>query len=130
MKIKENRSLIGFILLNIITLSLYSLFYIHGLAKDLNVMCEGDGKKTRGLLALIILSTITCGIYGIVWWYGIGERLSENAPRYGLKFSENGATVLLWSIFGSLICGIGGLVAFHIVAKNTNALAKAYNANR
>lgn len=63
-----------------------------------------------------------------VWYYGLGNRLAENAPRYNLNFQENGTTVLLWVLFGSFLCGIGPFVAMHIIIKNTNALASAYNA--
>ena len=50
-----------------------------------------------------------------------------NAPRYGLTFAENGTSVLLWLTVGSLLCGIGFFMAMHILIKNTNAMAKAYN---
>ncbi|MDF2945298.1 MAG: hypothetical protein K0S01_4156 [Herbinix sp.] len=55
------------------------------------------------------------------------NRLAENAPKYDLKFQENGTTILLWMIFGAFICGIGPFVAMHIIIRNTNALASEYN---
>jgi hypothetical protein len=36
----------------------------------------------------------------------------------------------MWMIFGSLLCGIGPFVAMHILIKNTNALANAYNTQK
>ena len=57
----------------------------------------------------------------------IGNRLQANAPRYGLVFQENGTTVLLWQIFGALLCGLGPIFAMNIVINNTNAMATAYN---
>lgn len=80
----------------------------------------------RSLPMYILLSIVTCGIYSYYWHYALGNRLAENAPRYGMSFTENGTTVLLWRLFGVLICGIGPLIAMHIVIKNTNALAGAY----
>ena len=97
------------------------------LAKDVNTMCEGDGEKTPGLAAYIGLCIITCGIYGLWWMYKIGNRLQANAPRYGLTFQENGTTVLMWQIFGCILCFIGPFIAMNILIKNTNALAGAYN---
>jgi len=91
-------------------------------------MCAGDGKDTAGLIKFILLSVITCSIYSWIWYYNLGNRLASNAPRYGLNFQENGTTVLMWQIFGALICGIGPFIAMHILIKNTNALAVAYNA--
>jgi len=125
--VKSNRSLLKYILFSIITCGIYPLIFIHGIARDVNIVCEGDGKHTGGLLKLILLSIITCGIYTYVWYYSLGNRLMENAPRYNMCFSENGTSVLLWILFGSLLCGIGPFIALHIIIKNTNALACGYN---
>lgn len=126
--VDTNRSLIKYIIFTIITLGIYGLWFIYKLAQDLNTMCSADGKQTAGLIKFILLTIITCGIYAWFWYYGVGNRLAENAPRYGLNFSENGTTVLLWMLFGAMLCGIGPFVAMHIIIKNTNALAAAFNA--
>lgn len=125
--IKEDRSIVTYILLTIVTCGLYGFYFIYKLAEDVNVVCAGDGKETPGILKYILLTLVTCGIYGFYWMYCLGNRLSENAPRYGLGFSENGTTVLMWQIFGILLCGIGSLFSMHIIIKNTNALAIEYN---
>lgn len=127
MMIKENRSLIMYILLTIITCGLYSLYFIYKLAEDVNVICADDGKQTTGLLLYLLLTLVTCGLYTFYWMYSLGNRLCQNAPRYGLTFQENGTTVLLWQVFGSLLCGVGALVAWNIIIKNTNVLAREYN---
>jgi hypothetical protein len=126
-RIKTDRSLVTYILLSIITCGIYSYYFLYTMARDANTICEGDGDKTGGLLAFILLSMITCGIYGIYWEYKLGNRLAENAPRYGLMFQENGTSVLVWYIFGVLVCGIGPFVAMSILIKNMNRLAMAYN---
>ena len=77
------------------------------MAHDVNIACDGDGENTSGLVAFILLSMITCGIYAWYWYYKLGNRLANNAGRYGLCIQENGTTVLMWCIFGTLICGIG-----------------------
>lgn len=125
--LKEDRSLGKYILLSICTCGFYGLYYIYTMAQDSNTLCEGDGKKTPGLLGFILLAIVTCGIYALYWEYSLGNRLSENAPRYGMDFQENGTTVLLWNILGSLLFGIGHFVAINILIKNMNALAHQYN---
>ena len=125
--VKTDRSLIMYIVLSIITCGIYSWYFIYSLARDVNIMCRADGKKTGGLLAFILLSIITCGIYSLYWMYSIGNRLAANAPRYGMNFQENGTTVLLWYLVGALLCGIGPYVAMHFLIKNSNALGVAYN---
>lgn len=125
--ISTNRSLGKYIIFSILTCGIYGWWFLYQLAQDVNTICLGDGKNTAGLLKFIVLSTITCGIYSWFWYYNLGNRLAENAPKYNLHFSENGTTILLWFIFGILLCGIGPYVAMHILIKNTNALATAYN---
>lgn len=126
-RLKTDRGLLSYIVLSIITCGIYSYYFIYKMAYDVNVACEGDGESTGGLVAFILLSFITCGIYAWVWYYKLGNRLASNAGRYGMTFQENGTTVLMWQIFGALICGIGPFVAMHILIKNTNKICEAYN---
>jgi len=124
--VQNNRSLLKLILLSIVTCGIYDLFFIHTLARDVNIICGADGKNTPGLLKLWLFSILTCGIYAYIWYYNLGNRLAESAPRYGLTFAENGTSVLMWMLFGSLLCGIGPFIALNIIIKNTNQLATAY----
>ena len=78
-------------------------------------------------MGLILLSLVTCGIYSFYWYYCLGNRLAKNAPRYGMSFQENGTTVLLWMVIGSLLCGLGSWVANYIIIKNCNQLCAVYN---
>lgn len=84
-------------------------------------------QEDRALWKYIVFGLLTCGIYPLIWYYSLGNRLAENAPRYGLNLQENGTTVLMWHIFGMLLCGLGVYIAMNILIKNTNAMAKAYN---
>jgi hypothetical protein len=122
----KKRGLASYILLSIITFGIYGWWRIHVLAKDINLMCDGDGKKTRGVLAYLFLGLITLGIYDLVWLYMVGDRLHDNAKQYNLAFKERGGTVLLWFLLGALII-VGPFIAMHIIFKNTNALADEYN---
>ena len=125
--IKTDRSLPFYIIMSIITCGIYGYWFVYSIARDMNTMCEGDGENTGGLAAYIVLSIVTCGIYNLWWQYKIGNRLQRNAPRYGLMFQENGTTILMWDIVGILLCCLGPFIAMHIIIKNTNALAMAYN---
>ena len=127
--VSTDRSLLKYILFTLLTCGIYSFFFVHSLAKDVNEMCREDNDKVGGLFAYIVLSMLTCGLYSIYWEYKIANRLQANAPRYGIFISESGSTVLLWTLVGMLLCGLGPLFAMNIVIKNTNQLAYAYNAN-
>lgn len=126
-RLKDDRGLFSYIILSVITCGIYGYYFIYKMAHDVNIACEGDGNKTGGLVAFIFLSFITCGIYAWYWYYSLGNRLAENAPRYGLSFQENGTTVLLWFLFGAFLCGIGPFIAMNILIKNSNRLCYAYN---
>ena len=126
-RLKDDRGLVSYILLTIVTCGIYSYYFIYKMAHDVNIACEGDGQSTSGLVAFILLSMVTCGIYAWFWYYNLGNRLASNGPRYGLMIQENGTTVLLWLIFGSFLCGIGSFVAMHILIKNSNMICNAYN---
>lgn len=127
MRLKTDRNLLMYILLSIVTCGIYGYIFIYQWAKDVNAACAGDGQETAGLLKLILLSVVTCGIYSWIWLYQLGNRLATNAPRYGYSFTENGTTVLMWSLFGAMLCGIGPFIGLHILFKNTNTLCTAYN---
>jgi protein-S-isoprenylcysteine O-methyltransferase Ste14 len=122
----KKRSLALLILFSIITLGIYGLYWIHKLAKDVNAICEWDGKKTGGLLKYLFFGLITLGIYAWVWLFLLGDRLQDTAPRYGLTFKESGGIILLWYLLGSFII-VGPFVAMYIIIKNVNALAAEYN---
>lgn len=82
--LKQDRNILVFIILNIITCGIYGLYTIYSLANDVNIACREDGQTTSGLLIFILLSIITCGIYSFYWHYSIANRIAANAPRYGM----------------------------------------------
>jgi len=122
----KQRGLASLIIFSILTLGIYSLYWNHKLAKDVNIMCEGDGEHTSGLLKYILLGIITFGIYWVIWQFMLGDRLYHNAPRYGLSFKEGGGTIVLWDTLGIFIL-IGPYIALYIIIRNVNALAQQYN---
>lgn len=126
-RLQDDRGLAMYILLTIITCGIYSYYFLYKMAHDVNIACDGDGESTTGLVGFILLSFITCGIYSWVWQYKLGNRLARNAGRYGLRFEENGTTILLWDLFGSLLCAIGPFIAMNILIKNSNMICNAYN---
>ena len=124
----EYRRFWKYLLLGIVTCGIYGIYYFYGYVKDLNKVCEGDGKESKNYIVVLLLSMITCGIYGLYWWYAQGERLYHIAPKYRVKVREKGGDILLWEILGCTIMpGIGMMVVTYIMVDNMNILAKAYN---
>ena len=126
-KLKTDRSIIILILLSSITCGIYWFYTIYNLSLDINQACEGDGDRTPGLGTYIILSFITCGLYIFYWEYKIANRIQKNASKYNLNIQENGTTVLMWRLFGYILCVLGTYFGVYILFKNANAICDAYN---
>lgn len=103
MKQIKKRSLMSYILFNILTLGIYGIFVFDQISREIENICEGDGKKQMRYVFVWLLSGITLGIYPLIWEYRQMERLADNAYRYGIKvrFNEN-HYILLW-IFSWLL---------------------------
>ena len=120
MNAKIERSIVGYYFYSIITLGIYSLVFWGKYSKDINDLCEGDGKKTMKFKYVMLLSIITVGIFWFVWRYQLAKRLKENAERYELKFREGGVAVVILTLLGIVF-------GDYILIKNFNKMAKAYN---
>lgn len=125
--LKTDRSLVAYILLSLITCGIYGYYFIYSVARDINIACNDDDEETGGLGMYILLSIVTCGFYAIWWEYKLGNRLQKNAPYYGLSIQENGTTIILWRLLGSLLCFVGTFVGSYILIKNVNLICDAYN---
>jgi len=124
----QYRSFWKYLLFSIITCGIYGIYYLYGYVKDLNKVCEGDGKESKNYIVVLLLSMVTCGIYGLYWWYVQGERLYHIAPKYSVKVREKGRGILVWELLGCTVMpGIGMFVATYIMFDNMNAIAKVYN---
>ena len=114
------KSIVKFYFFSIITLGIYGLVTWSKVSKEVEILCEGDGKKTMKHFPAWILTLITAGIFGIIWKAKLAERLCENAERYELKFSESGKLVGLFSV----LCYP---LAHFILLKNFNKMVIAFN---
>ncbi|MBO5897073.1 MAG: DUF4234 domain-containing protein [Clostridia bacterium] len=121
--IKE-RSFALYIVLSAITFGIYHIVFWNKLSKDVNVLCDGDGKKTMKYGFVFLLNIVTVGIFGLIWRFKLAKRFQANAPRYGLKFGESGANVLVCSLFLPIV---GLFITALVMVSNFNKLAKEYN---
>jgi len=116
------------LLLSIITGGIYGWYLIYAFARETNIACKEDNKKTTGLLLFIIFSVITFGIYAIVWeckWINrCNEYLRKNNKPEGLQVSTFLLTVFL---LGWLTLGIMYLVVFCKTLYLQNAVNRTYN---
>jgi len=127
-KLTTNRGFWLTLLLSIVTFGIYYLYLVHAFAKETNIACKDDNKKTSGLLVFFLLSLVTIGIYGIVWfcmWINrCNEYLRKNNKPDGLQVSTFLLTVFL---LGPLTIGIMYLVVFCKMLYLQNAVNRTYN---
>lgn len=124
----SNRSLIKFILLNIVTLGIYSLVFYSCISNDINAIAgRYDGKKTMHYCLLaFILTPITLGIAPLVWFHKISARIGAELQRRGIEYNFSASTFWLWNILGSLII-VGPFIYTYKLIIATNRLAEDYN---
>lgn len=127
-QLKTKRGLLKFILLNIITLGIYSLVFFSSISSDINIIASRyDGKKTMHFCLLVfIIAPITFGIGGIVWYHRISKRIGKELERRSINYHFGAASFWLWNVIGSIIF-IGPFVYIHKLAKAMNLLAEDYN---
>ena len=60
------RSIFAYYVFSVLTLGIYTLVFWHKLSKQVNVLCEGDGKKTMKYFPAWIISIFTLKILKII----------------------------------------------------------------
>ena len=123
-KLKTNRGWFKLWFLTFITLGIYPFFFYHKLAKDINLVCEEDGKKTPGLGLLILLSLVTFGIYAIIWVCVTANRIHKYGERHNVPAKTSAVNYILWCTLGSLLFGLGPIIALHVYLKSMNMICK------
>ncbi len=121
------RNFFMYLIFNMLTCSLYGWYFYGKMAKDLNLMCDGDGETTVSLPMLIVLSVCTLGFYMYYWQYKFAARLYRNAGVFGADVREDGTLILILNVAGLFTCGLGQLAAMYMQIANLNKLSEAYN---
>lgn len=127
-QLNTSRNLLKFILLNIVTLGIYSIVFHSVISSDINLIASRyDGKKTMHYCLLVFLvSPITCGIAGLVWYHNISNRIGDELYRRGIDYKFEASTFWLWGILGSFII-VGPLVYIAKLCTAFNKLAEDFN---
>lgn len=122
----KQRSIWGYIGLCIITFGIYGLVFVYKMTKDINALTASDSPETSPGLA-VVLFLFTMGIYPLIWYYTQGQKMYNAGASKGVPISDKGSTYLLWIILGSLLFGLGTLIAIAKFIKNYNNLVLVYN---
>ena len=126
-KLKTDRSALKFILLNTLTLGIYSIIFFIPLAFDLDkVAPKTDRSKTLNYLFAWILALFTFNIVIDIWHYMISSRVSEALSVRGIDYEFGTQDFWGWFILGSLIL-IGPYVYVYRLCRAMNLLCESYN---
>ena len=55
--------------------------------------------------------------------------MQKIGQRNGVQIDENGTSLLLWFLLGSLLCGVGPWISIYMMTRNMNKLCASYNAH-
>ena len=95
-EVKQDRSLLLYVLLSFVTFSVYHFYFMDLWAKDVNILCEKDGKHTVGVEKMMLFSVLTFGVYKYVWLAEIVDRICDNAAEYDVEVRQDSETFFLW----------------------------------
>ncbi len=127
-KLVADRSFLIVWLLSAVTCGFYMWYLVHCMAKETNIVCEGDGRKTAELPMFILLSIVTCGIYSIVWYYSWLERCNAYLVKNNeLEILSPTMYLLIVLLLGALTCGIMYIVMYVKIINTQNKVNAIYN---
>ena len=125
MKYKRvKRSGILFVFLSIITLRIYTLFYLHFVGKDVNTFAK---KRLMPYPIVWILDWIFLGIPTLIYMSTLSRRVEEKAVELSVYDHRTGfGKFFNWCFFGSLII-VGPFIAYCSTFRTLNAVLKRLN---
>ena len=131
-KIKQDRSLLIYLLLSLVTLGIYALYHYYTMIRDINVMLKDDGKKTPQIYWLVLLGILTLTLFPLFWHYELGNRLRNALQARGLPVSIGGGGQLALFFFGRQIFFLSWIAQYNLIyacnrlaAHHNKALAEA-----
>lgn len=125
--LKNDRSFWVYLFLSIITFGIYTIFFWHFWALDLNAACRGDDREGPDYIRVFLLSVITLGLYNMIWRMRQADRMCACGDRYGIAIREHGNFLAVWLVLGYFTWGIGWLIADYFLITNLNRLADSIN---
>ena len=127
--LNTNRSLLKFILLNLITLGIYGIVILSGISTDINTIASRyDGKKTMHYcLIFFLLTGLTLGIAPLVWFHRLSARIGQELTRRGIAYSFDAGSFWGWNVLGACIV-VGPFIYLYKLLHAMNLLCADYNA--
>ena len=126
-KLPTNRSMWKLMILNILTLGIYSTVFFTPFSFDLDKVDPKRGReKTINYLVAYILAFVTLSGALFGWHYQIAGRIEEALTRRNVDYDFSKGDFWGWYFFGSFIL-IGPFIYFHKLCTAMNLLCQSYN---
>ena len=126
-KLKTDRNVWRFVILNILTLGFYSIFFFMQLSYELDKIAPDKYReKTMNYIVAFVLAYFTFAIVIDIWHYQISRRIEEALVRREIDYEFGTGTFWAWFFFGSFII-IGPIVYLHKLCRAMNLLCEDYN---
>lgn len=128
-KLVTNRNMWKLMILNILTLGIYSIFFFIPFSFDLDkVDPKREREKTMNFFVAYILSLFTFSIVITIWHYHIAKRVEEALAFRKIDYDFSTRDFWKWYFFGSFII-VGPFIYFHKLCSAMNLLCWSYNEN-
>lgn len=128
-ELKDNRSLLSYLLLGFVTLRIWDLFAFSEVAKSYNTATARaeDKMKVHFALVFFILGPFTLGIGALVWFHILTNRVNNEATRRGAPGLVSTLDFWLWGVIGSVFCFLGWWVYVYKLFAAMNYISDSYN---
>lgn len=129
--LRTNRGMVKYILLSLITFSIYGIVVMSNISEEINLVAsKRDGKHTMHYcLILFIFSWLTLGIAPIVWMHRLCNRIGNELKARSLPYSISAGSFWGWGVLGSLIV-VGPFIFCHKFLKSMNLMNGDYNTKK
>ncbi len=125
-RINQDRSLLIYLLLSLVTLGIYALYHQYAMIRDINVMLSKDGKRTPQIYWVILFGILTCTIFPLFWHCELGNRLRNALQERDLPVNIGGGGQLVLSFFGRQIIFLSWIAQYKLIHA-CNRLAAYHN---
>ena len=96
--LKQKRSFLQYILLSVVTCSLYHYWFMDSLVKDVNAICKKDGQDTVGVGRMIGFSILTFWRFISICAAEIVDRVYDSADEYDVEIRQDSESFFIWMI--------------------------------
>jgi len=129
-KLKTDRNMWKLMILNILTLGVYSVFFFLPIPDELDkISPKSDRTRTMSFTVAYILSMLTSNIAMAVWHHQIAARMEEALEKRDIKYEFSTNDFWVKYIFGGLVlfAPFISFLYFHKFCKAMNLLCEDYN---